>query len=191
MLQQKRIGQMPRLFEHGYYGPDRTGLTELDRGNSAFADAVIEIFKEGEGSPLPRHREWVGIEAMGGAGQIVPGRTRQIARTPNALVVGVAPADPPMRRIAAETIDPLQDRDGESAKDIGSRRFGTRLVEAVDFSRHRPRPSRENCAEQGPGPRHRGVERAAQSFGDFGGGPAGIQDLAADLVAYFDHRQIA
>src|ERR1700733_12194094 len=135
MLQQKRIRQMPRLFEHGYHGSDWARPTELDRGNNAFADAVVEIFKESEGSPLPGHCEWIGIEAMRAAGEIVPAGTRQIAGTPNALIVGVPPADPPMRRIAAETIDPLQDGDGEPAKDVGSRRYGTRMIKPVHFSR--------------------------------------------------------
>ena len=39
---------MPRLFQHGYDIFNRSGAVELDCGNDALADPVIEIFKEDE-----------------------------------------------------------------------------------------------------------------------------------------------
>jgi len=44
-LDQKRIGQVPRLFEHGNGLSSRAHIIELDRRNDAFSDSVIKIFK--------------------------------------------------------------------------------------------------------------------------------------------------
>src|ERR1700737_5052219 len=105
MPDQERIRQMPRLFEHRHQRSVQSRIRELDRGNNAFPDTMIEVFKEYKGSSLPCRRKRIGIEAMRRAGNGPPFRTGQISGTPYARVVRVPPTDAPMRRITAETID--------------------------------------------------------------------------------------
>ena len=128
---------MPRLFEHRHQRSLRSRIPELDRGNNAFPDTMIEVFKEYKGSSLPCRRKRIGIEAMRRAGNGLPFRTGQISGTPYARVVRVPPTDAPMRRITAETIDSFHDLAGEPAKDIGGWRSGTLVMDAVDLLRRK------------------------------------------------------
>src|SRR5450759_2105735 len=133
MVDQERIRQMPRLFEHGHHMSFRSRIIEFDRGNNALSDTMIEFFKECEGSSLPCHRKRIGIETVRRAGNGLPLGAGKIPGVPDASVVRVAPADAPMRRIAAETVDSLHDSVRQPAKDIGNRRSGMPGIEAADL----------------------------------------------------------
>src|ERR1700730_13484472 len=103
---------MPRFFQHRCHRSFRPCVIELDCGDNSFSNAMIELFEEREGSPVPDHRERIGVATMPGIRDDPPGRAGLILGCPYAGVIGVAPADMPMRRVAAQTVDSLRDRAG-------------------------------------------------------------------------------
>jgi hypothetical protein len=75
---EKRIGQMPRLFQDRGDRPARPAAVERDRRDDAFADAMIEILEEDERAALPCHGKRIGIETMSRIGDDRPRRAGQI-----------------------------------------------------------------------------------------------------------------
>ncbi|MGX1073930.1 hypothetical protein AB7M45_004540 [Bradyrhizobium elkanii] len=167
VLDQERVGQVPGFLEHRQHGADRSVAVEFDRGDDALAGAVVEVLEEHEGPALPLHRDGIGIEVIAGIAEHVPGRSRQVAGPPDIRVVGVAPTDMPMRRVAAETVDFLRDRGRDAAQDKGhgiSRRAAGRRHSQL---RDQPRSARQDRRQHGQGARHHRFEPAAQAGGDF------------------------
>src|ERR1700680_441953 len=100
---------MPRLFQHRNDLANRPGAIELNSGDDAFADAMIEVFEKDKSSSFPVHRKRIGVEAMIWIGNSLPARAAEIPGPPNARTVGVAPTDVPVRCITAEAIYVLCD----------------------------------------------------------------------------------
>src|SRR3954447_9889470 len=159
---------MPRLFEHRHYRTLWAGAIEFDGRNDALADPVIEVLEKHEGAALPSDRKRIGIEAMSGISDDRPWRAGQIAGCPDAGVIGVAPADMPVRRVTAKPINSPGNLAGDAAENVRARRT-PRLDLAVLCVRHRVSGlARENSAQQCHGAGHDGVERAAQAVRGLG-----------------------
>src|SRR4051812_76088 len=112
---------MPWLLEYRHHRSARAGGVEFDGRDCALADAMIQILEEHEGPALPCHRKRIGVEAVSRIGDDRPRSARQIAGCPDAAIVGVTPADLPMRSVAAKPVDSPGDFAGEAAEHIGGR----------------------------------------------------------------------
>src|SRR5205085_231926 len=80
MLDQERIRKMPGLLENRPQQPSGAVLVQLDGGDDAFAEAVVEVLDKDEVPALPLDRERIGIEAGAGLGS-GSGRDRIAAST--------------------------------------------------------------------------------------------------------------
>src|SRR3954469_21636552 len=108
VLEQKRIGQVPRLLQDRRHPADRAGAIEFDGRNNASADPMVEILEKYKCSSLPLHRKRIGEEAMPWIRKHLPVSSGQVAGLPDPGALTIPPSDMPMRRIAAQPVDFLR-----------------------------------------------------------------------------------
>src|ERR1044072_9357953 len=109
---------MPRLFQDGHSLSDGPVAIELDGGNEPFPHMMVQFLEKDERSALPVDRKRIWTKAVSGIGKHVPSGARQIPRLQDICRGTVAPADVPMRRVAAQPIYFLRNRSGQSAQNM-------------------------------------------------------------------------
>ncbi len=109
-LEHERIRQVPGLLEHDPRWPARTELVERDDRDHAFFGAVIQVLDEDMEAALVHERKRVGVEVRSRIRQHLPRGAGQRPVVPKIGSVDESPADAPVRRVAAQMIEPTQRR---------------------------------------------------------------------------------
>src|SRR5262249_62221237 len=116
MREDERVGQTPGLLEDRAGRADRTALVEGHERDHRLAAAMVEILDEQVHAAVVQEWKRIGIAAKAGIGQDVPGYSRERARVPQVGSIDAAPTRAPMGSMAAQVIEPPDERPREALR---------------------------------------------------------------------------